>query len=359
MKKRFICLLFMIFCFSGALGEGSKLLENWQHVEWQVDCDGLLMTVDADVLEVPVDMIVREYHAGRVSDSFAKKTAEEMDWGALGFDLSEADWLKDEGYYTYNASNPNESVGIFASCEFFATRMATSYSPYSSIDVDTMYVLDQSPAGGLTWETVVHRADQITEMLGLQLGEPRSMKRCDDFIGQGSQNERFEYIWKKYFPELTAEDAAQIKTMEVFFPVYYNGLRLYSGSRFDAGENFILRTRFDLQINQNGEIIYLNCPIYEEWTPGDLFGEPIASDGAFELLTESYSGLILPGVESVRVDEAALEYVGISGDQTASKGFTVYPAWIFRVAWQYESEHELSEVTEYHAFHAITGQQLF
>ena len=51
-----------------------------------------------------------------------------------------------------------------------------------------------------------------------------------------------------------------------------------------------------------------------------------------------------------------LEYVPMTGDVSASNGFSLYPAWVVKYTLEQESGEQ---ITTYQAYHAVTGQPLF
>lgn len=352
-------MLLLVFNIQIAFGEDVWVNETWVHMERTIDCDGLPMLFDAEILQVPYGTTAREYHTERLSNDFAQKKVSDIDWLAFDCDLEGGKWIKDSGYY-YTNIDKDCFVGIQTFCELGVhNRGVINESPYSYIAAETIYELDQRPLGDLTWDDAIKRAAQAANALGIQLGQPKYMQRCDDFIAQAREHfgSYFDDIWQQSFPDLTPEEADGIKTIEIHFPVYYQGLRLYSGETFGLqGETFIPMMNFDLQLHKSGQILTLRCPFYDKWTASSEDAPVLSIEEAVDCLQAVYADMYLPGVTCIRVHEAALEYTAITGDQYANQGFSIYPAWVFRITMELDSGEQLME---YVGFHALTGKQLF
>lgn len=78
--------------------------------------------------------------------------------------------------------------------------------------------------------------------------------------------------------------------------------------------------------------------------------------GAQSALGAEQAIRFLPGVRQIAIHQMALEYVAMTGDVSASQGYTLYPAWVVRYTREMEHGEPFSF---YEAYHAVTGQPLF
>jgi len=231
-------------------------------------------------------------------------------------------------------------------------------SPYTYILADRISTLDQRPLGGLTWVEIQEKTRDITNYLGVTIGEPVGMKRCDDYLAVGrASGEPIDQYWAKYFPSVKEDELEDVKTIEVFYPVYWNGKRLYSGeNQAMPGESFILPCPFSLSMHHTGTIISMHCPYFSAWESMGNETQAISLEDAIECLQAIYADLYLPGVKQIVVSNGDLCYVPIAGDARATKGFHVYPCYVFFVTQINDDDsHYQCNV----GIHAITGNQIF
>lgn len=351
--------LVLIFSLGAAGAETVWTDESWDHVERTLDCDGLSMIVDANVLALQPGITVREYKTEKISNSHAKKVARSIDWEAMGVYESGGKYVNDAGYYFAGAST---SFGVYP---FFELFVSTNDSPYADNVVDYCYDLNQSDLLDLSWHDIMQQAELIATCLNMQIGQPRYMKRLESFLQ--SARAMYEDHWEdvrnlSFCPPYaskvyTDEELDNIKTIEIFMPAYYNGMRLYSGTSVGLpGEAFIPLTSFALRMHHEGWMVSMSCPIFDTWTPISEESLPLTFDEALLCLQESYADMYLPGVSGIIVHEAALEYTLIAADQTARKGFSVYPTWVFRISLRYDGD---SGFMNYVGIHAISGKKIF
>lgn len=65
----------------------------------------------------------------------------------------------------------------------------------------------------------------------------------------------------------------------------------------------------------------------------------------------------MPNVSQIRISRMAMEYVPITGDAAIIKEYTLYPAWVFTIAYEYKDGK--APYTAAVGFHALTGEKLF
>ena len=84
---------------------------------------------------------------------------------------------------------------------------------------------------------------------------------------------------------------------------------------------------------------------------------PVLSEAeAIQRIAARYAGGAQPGVKQATVHQLALEYVPMTGEISASKGYDLYPAWVARMTWETDTQET---ITTYDAYHAVTGEPLF
>lgn len=361
MRKLIASMLTMFLCLSilPAVSETCWVDESWEYVEITLDCDGLPMIVNANVLAIQPNTIVREYKTEKISNSYAKKLVRSIDWEDIGVYETDGKYINDAGYY-YTGTDIH--FGVYPFFELFVQH---NDSPYTDSVVDFQYNLDQSDLLDLSWHDIMQQAELIATHLNMQVGQPRYMKRLESFLhsAQAMYEDHWEDIRNLYLcppyasKQYTDEELDNIKTIEIFMPAYYNGMRLYSGTSIGLpGEAFIPLTSFALRMHHEGWVISMNCPIFDTWTPAGIESAPLTFSEALNCLQETYANMYLPGVSGIIIHEAALEYTLMAADQTARKGFTVYPTWVFRVSLQYDED---SSSMNYVGIHAITGEKIY
>lgn len=121
----FVCLL--LVCASAAMAEEYWVEENWQQVNREIDCDGLKLVIDAQVMQVPEGTTVQEYHTNTLSSKFMKDRMNAVDWSELGVDISKGKWrqpTKDWPEYVYTSKKYSyPSFGLFNTNRFFFSEV--------------------------------------------------------------------------------------------------------------------------------------------------------------------------------------------------------------------------------------------
>lgn len=358
----FMCLL--LVCASAAMGEDYWVDENWQQINREIDCDGLQLVVDAQVLQVPEGTMVQEYHTNTLSNEFMKEKMKATDWLALGVDTSNGTWrlpTKDWSEYTY--TNGVTSVSLLAAINTFTFQKCNvTYARHSyrnsGVYQDTV---DLSPIGTLTEVQIREAAEKIAKICGVQFGQPKNAFRQDqvevvrDAIEYGNDSVDDKLC-------LNPEDAEEYLFMWVEFPVYFQGLRLYSGSYGNSinEEMEIPYLCMQVIVTKNHGMIWEQCPVFD---PDDFVAttEPQRALNAEEMIdsiSEQFANMYLPGVKQVTLNRLALEYAALAGDVSASKGYTVYPVWVASYTYIMERE-DRAPVMVYYGYDAITGQRMF
>ncbi len=354
--KRLVSLILtamlLLTCAAGA--ESVWVEEEWQHVYREVDCDGLPMIIDADVMQVPADTMAQEYHVDRISNGTAKKMVEAIDWEALGFSVKGDRWISDCGYYNYHIQG-DSYVGIFCTSKLSAHNTTLLDEISSFLRNEAYYMPDFTPLSGLEYARVDAYAEHVAQTFGYKIAKTQCMKRYD-VADLAEKIEISRKIYGRNVAQFTEEELAPMVFYDAYYPVYYQGLRLYSGDTFGMpGEAYVEATALNVAYGVDG-VVRLDMPIFHSFVPVGKPRQVISAEEALQRLEETYTEMYLPGIERITVHEAALEYVEISADAGAFKGFTMYPVWWMRMTVEQEGG---TSFETYNGFHAVTGKQLY
>ena len=95
MNKVWSMFLLILFCFTSAVAEDDIWVEEtWGQIDREVDCDGLPLLIHARVLDVPDGTEACEYHLDKLSDEDLVEKGQQINWPALGFDMSHGKWRR-------------------------------------------------------------------------------------------------------------------------------------------------------------------------------------------------------------------------------------------------------------------------
>lgn len=360
MKRKMICCLLVmlsLLCTSG-LAESVWVEEDWQHVNEQLDCDGLPLVIDADVLQVPENNMVREYRTYALNHDFMVAKGNEIDWSALGCDTSlDGTWrypTKAWPEYAYHAKESYPSFIINSLCSMHVRSCYPEYAKHDSGNFSDEF--DLSPLGSLTEEKIREDAETVANTCGLQLGNPIKMYRVEDTeqIRTWIEESHFDGI---YQPQ--AENAEDWRYIEIYYPVYFQGLRLYSGTYKITVDDLEVPTWWmRMTVTAEKGLLSVQTPIFDP-SRFEATGEEqkaLNVDEAIAAVQKNYAEMYLPGLKQVTITKMALEYVAVTGDVSASSGYTFYPAWVVNYTWEYESGETFSSNQGYHA---VTGKRIF
>ena len=356
--KKLVSIFLVLLCLScAAQAESVWVEENWQHVYREVDCDGLPMVIDADVMQQPDGTMAQEYHIDLLSNDYCRQKMQKIDWEKIGFSTENMTWLADFGWSGISGEN---TLLILRSGEIEAAKRKNIFN-YLLIDENKMYMMDMMDLPHLTYAEIDRCAETVAEMLNFKIGMVCRGQRMDKEEISRQLKRRIELaeaIGTHYdeLDDIDDEEIAASEYFDVYYPVYYNGMRLYSDNSVALpGETQLLTMSLHLKVTANG-IVYLNAPLINELKLKDAPKLAMTSEMAIETLVNAYSDMYLPGIESITVKEIVLEYCAMTADQNAEKGYTMYPAWVVRSVMTYQGGQE---GLVYNAFHAITGKQLY
>lgn len=360
MKKFILFLLAMIlYCTSMGLAEGVWVEEEWSHVSQKIDCDGLGLVIDARILQIPENTMAQEYHLERLSNDFVISKGQQIDWLQLGCDTSNGSWRKptdawpEYDFTTKDVIFPTCSIAVYNLLLVHNLNPEYIYETQADLFLDTV---NQIGIEGLTKKQFMAYAEAVASACDYQLGNILRIHRVDQ---PNMIRESIEAANKKPGSKLDPEKAEEYAFVDAYFPIYFNGLRLYSGD-YQGTVDLLEVPNMNLRLaaTSGHGIVLINSAILD---PAALqaIGDPqlvLTEQEAIQCIADKYSNMIMPGVDQIFVHQMALEYVPITGDVSARKGYTLYPAWVARISFETDT-HET--ITTYEAFHAVTGRPLF
>ena len=351
------CLLVLIFTtilFDQAYADTIWVDESWHHLSQTLDCDGFQLVVDADVLDVSENTSAQEYHVASISNEFIRKRMKEIDWSKLGCGTQQLTWYPDDGYLGFSSGEGlSHSNGSICIPGLFGVSLVLDYSLYAKIydgyeDFDNSY----EPLGSLTYQDMAVYAQDVAGTCGFQLGKPVRSQRFTDVKGIC---EAFEKVRLSIAPEV----AEGYQFINLFYPVYYHGLRLYS-ERMPAagGDKQIILMGLWLAISRDHGLVHIQGPMLD-WEQFKPQGQPqriLTEEEILQCVQRHYSNMLLTRLERIRIHSMAVEYVPITGDVEIVDSYTLYPVWVLKIT--YENDNG-TKFTNNIGFHAVNGNPLF
>ena len=108
--KRMLLLCLILTSLCAFASADVWVQETWEHWNDTLDCDGVPLIVDADVLILPEGTTGAEYTLQSLSAQETKTIRDTTDWEALGFQADDLVWRVD-GSYRCTYGGPTE-IGI-------------------------------------------------------------------------------------------------------------------------------------------------------------------------------------------------------------------------------------------------------
>ena len=369
MKKALVLLLVFVFCLSTAYAEDSIWVkETWGQIDREVDCNGHPLLIHAKILEIPEKMEACQYFLDNPSYNFLIEKGDQIDWAALGCDTSNGKWrkpTKGDPEYAFRSES-----GIYPSC-FVSACCDLSIKNY---DLDYMNIvwgedgfnIDDIEVKGVSRETIIKYAETIARACGYQLGDVfRVYKQDDEKQLQENLMEAAEARGEKGV-SFDLETASGYAFTYVFFPIYYNGLRLYSGNGLGLEKKReISSMKLEMAVTASHGIASVESALID---PGMLkaISEPqpvINVEEVLHRIEDRYAASEDSSLEKATVRKLALEYVPISGPLFSEGGYTLYPAWVAEICYETHDDPEwgteADEFIIYEAYDAVTGEVIF
>ncbi len=358
--KKWMAARGVLLCLTAAQADSSVWVEEeWRHISQELDCDGLPLLIDARVLQLPEGMTVQEYHVERLSDAFMLEKGNQTDWSLLGCDTSNGSWrypTSEWPEYHFNGPDvyPHCSIGALGTMDL--QNIDPDYILYlSGTYSDT---IDLSPINRLTEEQVKAYAESVAAACGNQLGNAVRMFRCDQAEDiRGCIDTLRKKGTAQYAPD--PAKAEEYLFFDIYYPVYFQGLRLYSGEYTSTVSGIeIPNLNMRMAVTAEHGIAMVASVLFDPAAFQPLGGaqSALGAEQAVRCIQDKYANLFLPGVRQITIHQMVLEYVAMTGDVGASQGYTLYPAWVVRYTREMEHGEPFSF---YEAYHAVTGQPLF
>lgn len=363
-KITIILLAAFILCFSCAFADGNVWVEEtWEQVDGEIDCDGLPLVIHAKTLKVPENLEVCEYRLEKLSSEDVIKKGKQIDWAALDCEVSSGEWelpTKSEPVYSFvSGSSLFPLCHLYQFCNMALYNLDPYYMYENSSHEDYIDDSKQIEIKGVSMEKIIHDAEKIAKECGFQLGNMLQASKCDDpeilsericsYIKRMEQSE-------SYYPKEPAEYAF----VDLTFPVYYKGLRLFSGRWTSLENNLeVPNMNMEMVVTPGYGISKVECMLFAD-NQLQAITDPkpaMSVEEAIHCIAAKYTNMFFQDVKSVTVQSLTLEYVTITGDWASDKPYTLYPAWIAQTSVEWYDESD--PYTYYEAYDAVTGRPLF
>lgn len=361
MSKKYALLscLVLVVCamlsFPWAYAENIWVDESWHHLSQTMALDGEELVFDAEVLDVPANAEAREYYALPITDDFIRRRMQEIDWEKLGCGMQNPTWYPDPpGYLGFGTEEGGlRSNGSISRPGSIVASSASEYSLYVKIN-NGYEDFDNScePLGSLSYQDMTACAEGVAAACGFKLGKPVRSQRFTDVKGI---YEAFETVHSPISPE--AAEGYQFITL--FYPVYFQGLRLFSGRMPPAsGNTQIIPMELWLTISRDHGPVHIQGPLLDaaRFTP---MGQPqrvLTEEELIECVKRYYENMPFQKTARILVHTMTLEYVPITVDSEIVENYTLYPVWVLEVTYEHKDG---AKFTVNIGFHAATGQPLF
>lgn len=339
------------------------IAETLIDVDVVMNCDGIPMQVSGAFLTNNPEVQWCEYKSKKLSKNETRTLYQSIDWKSLDCDMAHAVLMENAPGTTSSCFADGRVLeggfGVVPFCEVYVQNKGDiAESPYRYILSPRTTAFDTRPMGLVSWDDAINRAMNIASKLDMTIGNPVAMKRCDDFLAVGrASGEPIDQYRTQWFPTATDEELNDIKTLEIIYPVYWQGKRLYSGeTQSQSGESFVLSCPFRLALHHTGRIISLHAPTFGQWKSFGKSGAAMPLTDALEKLRAIYADMYMPGVSTIKVTSGDMCYVPIAGDARASKGFHIYPCYVFSVEMIFDDGTCFDNDV---GIHVLTGRQVF
>lgn len=363
-KTAIVLLATFILCFSYAFADGNVWIEEtWEQIDSEIDCDGLPLLIHAKVLKVPENMEVCEYRLEKLSSEGVVEKGRQIDWAGLDCDVSSGKWelpTKSEPVYSFaSESTLFPLCHLYQFCNVNLLNLDPYYMYENSSHEDYIDDPNQFEINGVSREEIIRNAEQVATEFGFQLGNVLRVNKCDDpeTISERIRLYTNRMGWSEtYYPK----EAAEYAFTDLTFPVYYKGLRLFSGWWTSLENNLeVPNMNMEMVVTPGYGISKVECMLFAD-NELQAITEPkpaMSVEEAIQCIAAKYTNMFFQDVKSVTVQSLTLEYVTITGDWASDKPYTLYPAWIAQTSVEWYDESD--PYTYYEAYDAVTGRPLF
>ena len=333
--KRFVCymLLFLTLCGSAFSQENDVWKTGNQiHVEKVLDCDGIPLVIDTDVL-IPEQSVACNYELGKMTVDELRAWEERMNWTALGFFGAESlKWSQfDSILSAYNSGQ--QLTGVLSEYHFFLVddRFGGVLEYYDSPVPERGQVYNVEPFDSFDFSDVAEYAEHVAREFGIQLGEANRVYRLES--EHFSKNDVMMGSVADYFEDRNGD----IQMYVAWFPVYYQDKRLHSYRYgMTSDQSNVRNCALKIVYTEEGpKALYV--PFVNGLIPTSDERRILTYEEAIESIREHFAETFLPGVERIELAELAMEYIPYCNKPPYSR-YTVYPAWRAKVVIAYSGE---------------------
>lgn len=363
-KKVIATIILVLMIFTSVYAEECIWIdEKWIKIDREIECGDFSISIHAQVLVIPDDIEACEYHIEKLNSDFMVEKGAGIHWGNLDCDTRDVNWhMPEDGWEEcgfFSTSSLYPACSILPICKFHLDNVdpekyrkgLTTYSnEIEKIDIS-----------GLPEEQIRIDAENVATELGYQLGGLLRVSKCDDINNIFNELHTSPQM-DNNIESLPVENGDGCEFKDFIYPVYYNGLRLYSGDWIST-ENLLEIPNMNLRIRITPEygISQIESVLIDTKSikSATELHKVMSFEDALRCIEEKYTNMYIPGLERIVIHRLSLEYVPITGDLASEKGFLLYPAWVVQTSQEFNYISRPYNMYSYEAYDAITGRPLF
>ena len=358
-KRRFLCFLLLMSILLSAyqpFAGASSYSPQWEHIQRELDCQGQKIVIDA-ITDTNLPETVCEYNASQRVMTEEKLRAL-VTIAAPGYEnmplikLDDGEWLLED-----------EEAGIFATPglafgveRYLETRDRLSvgtvfgFTHFYKEPIDPKDVADLKE---LSYSEALKLLEPILAATELSLGEPRFVKiyDLDAFTSSQKQyndtfHEHNNFTWQ-----------ASDEIYQIQYPVYFQGLPLFTQGGHPVGDKTIAYTSLDITLQADGTLLQLYASsTLDNPVATRPEATPLSLEQMLDVYTQFSSSIILPNYVEPRVSRISLEYLVLEDYIGNLPTYQLFPVWCFYLP--YNDPIAPAEYNYVQFFDAITGEYL-
>ena len=337
-KRRFLCfLLLMSILLSAHLPSAgaSFYTPRWEHIQRELDCQGQKIIIDA-ITDTNLPETVCEYNASQRVMTEEKLRAL-VAVAAPGYENMPLVWPRSperDPYYAWNLMDEEAGIIVSPSISFgleryletseqliVGTRDNFAHFYKEPIDPEKVEGLKE-----LSYPEALKLLEPILAATELSLGEPRFVKVYD--LDTFTSNQKWYNETLHEHNNFTWQASDELYKLE--YPVYFQGLPLYTQGGLIVGNKSIAYTSLDITLRADGTLLVLHADsVMDNPVATSPVAKPLSLEQMLDVYTQFSSSIILPDYVEPRVCRISLEYL-VWEDYTENlPTFQLVPVWCF------------------------------
>ena len=362
-KRRFLCFLLMMSILLSAhlpSAAASSYTPQWEHIQRKLDCQGQKIVIDA-ITDTNLPETVCEYKASQrvmTEEKFRKFVSV----AAPGYETMPLVRLQspdgDDGWVL-----EDEEAGILATpgipfCLERYLETGARLSVGTTYDFAHFYKepIDPETVEGLkelSYPETLKLLEPVLTSTELSLGEPRFVKAYDlDTFNSNQKQYNDTFHEHNNFTWQASDEIYQIQ-----YPVYFQGLPLFTQGGHPVGDKTIAYTSLDITLQADGTLLQLYaCSTLDNPIATRPEATPLSLEQMLDVYTQFSSSIILPNYVEPRVSRISLEYLVLEDYIGNLPTYQLFPVWCFYLP--YNDPIASAEYDYVQFFDAITGEYL-